>query len=119
MSGETAAVVYDCESCSDEAGKCKREWKFNYCPLCEGKYAKCEICNGSGIIADENCPRSFNLSSVPLSYFFEWYSAANLACLAWPDGQSSIYQPVKLKKAFWLLRACYEYIKKERSKDVN
>lgn len=117
MSGPTAAIVYDCQVCTGKAGGCKRPWKFDYCSQCEGKDHECDLCGGSGIIKDDRCPRSIGCNDPLLPYFYEWYAATlhGMGHTAYPDGGPSMEQPVKLKRAFWMLNAYIGYMREKKN----
>jgi hypothetical protein len=117
MSGPTAAIVYDCQTCGEKDNGCKRPWKFDYCYQCEGKNHDCKLCGGSGKIRDDRCPRAIGYNIPLLPYFYEWYAASlhGVGHTAWPDGGPSLQQPIKLKQAYWLLNAYIAFMERKRN----
>lgn len=107
------AAVFDCESCGGKPD-CNRQWKIGFCIKCDGKDSWCNECNGSGTIHVDRCPRTIDNDEafVLLPYFFDWYNGGRTT---YPDGRGSMFQPLKLKEAFYLYARYYD--KKIRTKD--
>ena len=110
--------MYDCEICRKKRS-CKRKWIFKYCPFCGGKKEsggrkKCSLCKGKGFVLFDKCPRSME-RELDMDYYFEWEIGLSNGRIVYPDGQGSLYQPLKLKKAYTLLLNCFTYLRGKKN----
>jgi len=103
--------MYICRICGSK--DCKRPWTINFCYKCYGNDAECKICKGSGKIEADMCPRVLSSDLILLPYFYTWY---NNEGKVWPDGKAALFQPLKLKEAFSIMRIYIDMLKEERTK---
>jgi len=54
-----------------------------------------------------------------MSYFSDWYNGRQSGLSVYPDGRGSLYQPVKLKRAFYILADCFGYIQNKKAKKAD
>jgi len=60
-----------------------------------------------------------NLEFALLPYFFQYYSGIQNGRVIWPDGRGTLFQPVKLRKAFDIMIPEYAKIVENAGKDQN